>query len=76
MRLSQPHEWNCSSGITPRYARRAIDTAFAERSGAGDGAKARYPQSADSIGNEFARQPALKHAKERGVFSRRHGISC
>jgi Fe-S oxidoreductase len=32
------------------------DTAFAERSGAGGGAKARYPQTADSIGNESARR--------------------
>ncbi len=32
------------------------DTAFAERSGAGGGAKARYPQTADSVGNESARR--------------------
>ncbi|MBI3530408.1 MAG: hypothetical protein HY067_20880 [Betaproteobacteria bacterium] len=53
---------NWCSGITPRYAGRTVDTAFAERSGARGGAKARYPQTADSIGNESARQPALKRA--------------
>jgi len=39
---------------------KTADTAFAERSGAEGGAKARYSRTADFIGNESARQPSLK----------------
>jgi len=37
----------------------AADTALAEPSGVGGSASARYPQAADSVGNESARPFAL-----------------